>query len=76
MIPACSAVPRKLDKLTVLKMAVEHVKALRGGSVYIGYHPSYHMLNIYYMNVCRQCLSFLGGPYFGSCILCICSIYY
>ena len=46
MIPACSAVPRKLDKLTVLKMAVEHVKALRGVSVYIGYHPSYHMLNI------------------------------
>lgn len=30
MIPACNAVPRKLDKLSILKMAVEHMKNLRG----------------------------------------------
>ncbi|XP_065911548.1 protein cycle-like isoform X2 [Dysidea avara] len=30
MIPACSEVPRKLDKLSILKMAVEHMKRLRG----------------------------------------------
>lgn len=30
MIPACNAVPRKLDKLSILKMAVDHMKNLRG----------------------------------------------
>ena len=30
MIPACSAVPRKLDKLSILKMAVDHMKNLQG----------------------------------------------
>ncbi len=30
MIPACNAVPRKLDKLSILKMAVDHMKNLQG----------------------------------------------
>ncbi len=30
MIPACNAVPRRLDKLSILKMTVDHMKGLRG----------------------------------------------
>lgn len=40
MVPTCSALARKPDKLTILRMAVAHMKALRGKWVF--YEPNFY----------------------------------
>lgn len=32
MVPSCSTLARKPDKLTILRLAVAHMKTLQGGS--------------------------------------------
>ncbi|VDK76749.1 unnamed protein product [Litomosoides sigmodontis] len=42
MVPQCAALGRKPDKLTILRMAVSHMKAIRGGSQNeASYKPSF-----------------------------------
>lgn len=41
MIPPCKAVPRRLDKLSILKMTVDHMKKLRGEQMSSDYKPGF-----------------------------------
>ena len=36
MVPTCNGLPKKPDKLTILKMAVTYIKSLRG--LYVFFH--------------------------------------
>lgn len=41
MVPQCASLGRKPDKLTILRMAVSHMKSIRETSTHIGHRPTF-----------------------------------
>jgi len=45
MVPSCSTLARKPDKLTILRLAVAHMKTLQGGSKSVALYDMHNIVH-------------------------------